>query len=167
MIIKTKLGKLDSMEVGDRQMDYLDLEWYELSKRIINKSSRSGMEIFLKFLGNTEPFQQDDVLYADQKLVIAVDVLPCDVIEIHPSSMFEMASLCYEIGNKHVPLFYEGEAILVPFEFPLFRLLEASGFNPTKARKKLLHSFKTTVSPHEHVSGNSLFTRIMRLTQNA
>jgi urease accessory protein len=167
MIIKTKLGNMGSMEVGEKQIDYLDLEWYELSKRIINKSTRSGREIFLKFLGTSEPFQQDDVLYADQDLVIAIDVIPCDVIEIHPTSMFEMASLCYEIGNKHVPLFYEGETILVPFEFPLFRLLENSGFNPRKGQKKLLHSFKTTVAPHEHVSGNSLFTRIMRLTQNA
>jgi urease accessory protein len=166
MIIKAKLGNIGSMEVGEKQIDYLDLEWYELSKRIINKSTRSGMEVFLKFLGNSELFLQDDVLYADQDLVIAINVIPCDVIEIHPSSMFEMASLCYEIGNKHVPLFYEGEAILVPFEIPLFRLLESSGFNPRKGQKKLLHSFKTTVAPHEHVSGNSLFTRIMRLTQN-
>jgi urease accessory protein len=167
MIIKTKLGKLESLGVGEKQIDYLDLEWYELSKRIINKSTRSGREVFLKFLGQSEPFQQDDVLYADQDQVIAVDVIACDAIELHPSSMFEMASLCYEIGNKHVPLFYEGETILVPFELPLFRLLENSGFNPRKVQKKLLHSFKTTVSPHEHVSGNSLFTRIMRLTQNA
>ena len=75
MIIKTKLGKLESLGVGEKQIDYLDLEWYELSKRIINKSTRSGREVFLKFLGQSEPFQQDDVLYADQDQVIAVDVI--------------------------------------------------------------------------------------------
>jgi urease accessory protein len=74
-----------------------------------------------------------------------------------------MASVCYEIGNKHLPLFYESDELLVPFELPLFRLLSAQGYDVKQEERKLLQPLKTTVSPHEH-GGSSLFSKIMKLT---
>jgi urease accessory protein len=86
------------------------------------------------------------------------------VIAIKPNNMFEMASICYEIGNKHLPLFYENDELLVPFELPLFRLLEAQGYDVKQDKRKLLQPLKTTVSPHAHPGGETLFSKIMKLT---
>ena len=77
--------------------------------------------------------------------------------------MFEMASVCYEIGNKHLPLFYEEESLLVPFDAPLMRLLQAQGYDISKEERKLLQPLKTTVAPHSD-GNNSLFSKIMKLT---
>ena len=77
-----------------------------------------------------------------------------------------MASVCYEIGNKHLPLFYEAEEVLVAYEAPLFRLLAASGYEVSAGKRKLIHPLKTSVAAHEHQGKNSetLFSKIMRLT---
>jgi urease accessory protein len=55
-------------------------------------------------------------LFEDEQIIIAIEVLPCDCLVIQLKDMFEMASVCYEIGNKHLPLFFEENALLVPFE---------------------------------------------------
>ena len=77
--------------------------------------------------------------------------------------MFEMASVCYEIGNKHLPLFFENEEVLVPFEMPLSRLLTAQGYHIKQEDRKLIQPLRTTVSPH---GNETLFTKIMKLTAN-
>ena len=75
--------------------------------------------------------------------------------------MFEMATMCYEIGNKHLPLFYESDQLLVPFEMPLFRILSAQGFDVQQATRKLLQPLKTTVAPHNVSISDNLFSTII------
>jgi len=166
MLIQQKAGNLSTIPLNGRPIDRLPLEWYETNKRILRKRTASGKEIALKFLGENPALAQDDVLYADDQFIIAIDILPCDSIVVKPRSMYEMASVCYEIGNKHLPLFYEAEALLVPYEDPLFRLLTAGGFTPTRESRKLLQPLKTTVAAHGH-NGSSLFSKIMQLTTPA
>jgi urease accessory protein len=80
---------------------------------------------------------------------------------IAPQNMFEMASICYEIGNKHLPLFYADDELLIPFEVPIFRLLTAQGFLVKQEDRQLLQPLTTTVTPH---GSESLFSKIMKLT---
>jgi urease accessory protein len=80
--------------------------------------------------------------------------------------MFEMASACYEIGNKHLPLFYEEELLLVPFEQPVYNLLLSQGYDIKKDHKKLLNPLKTTVTAHGETASETLFTKIMKLKSN-
>ena len=164
MLIQQKIGTHDLMNSQNRTIDWLCLEWFEAHKRILRKRTMSGKELSLKFLQEDPALTCGDVLYEDESTVIVVDILPCDVIVIKPSSLFEMAAVCYEIGNKHLPLFYEDEEVLVPFEQPLFRLLSALGYTVCPDKRKLLHQLKTTVSPHGHTGGTSLFTKIMQRT---
>ncbi len=163
MIIQQKIGNINSTSTGNRHIDWLAFEWYETNKRILRKKTKSGTDVSLKFLKENPALTEGDILYEGAQTIIAVTVLPCDCIVIKPTSMFEMASVCYEIGNKHLPLFYENDELIVPFELPLFRLLSAQGYKVRQEERKLLQPLKTTVSPHEH-SGNSLFSKIMKLT---
>lgn len=167
MIIKGKLGCLKDFETANCTIDWLQLEWYETTKRILHKCTQSGLELTLKFLSEAPNLQQDDVLYADERNRIVVDILPCDVIVIQPASMFQMAAACYEIGNKHLPLFYQGDTLLIPYEAPIFRMLQAGGFTVKKHVQKLLQPLKTSVAPHAHESRESLFSKILKLTTDA
>jgi urease accessory protein len=119
----------------------------------------------MKFLKESPNLTQGDVLYEDEKCIIVIDILPCKVIVVHPVSFYQMACLCYEIGNKHLPLFFENDEILVPFEEPLFRWLQALGFEARQQERKLLHPLKTSVQPHGHSS--SLFSKILQLTTSS
>lgn len=163
MLIQQKTGTLYSIHINNRSIDWLQLEWYETSKRILRKRTQAGRDLALKFLKEDPALTQGDVLYEDATTIIAVDIIPSDVLVIKPASLFEMASVCYEIGNKHLPLFFEKDELLVPFEMPLYRLLLAQGYAIKQDRRKLLQPLKTTVAPHGHSSSNSLFSKIMQL----
>lgn len=80
--------------------------------------------------------------------------------------MYEMAYICYEIGNKHMALFYEIDELIIPYEAPIFRMLQAWGLKPEIENRKLLNQLKTTVSAHSHTESKSLFSKILQLTSS-
>ena len=163
MLIQQKSGNINDIDINNRTIDWLQLQWYEAGKRILRRQTQTGNDIALKFPDKSPALTQGDVLYEDDTFIIAVEILPCEVLVIKPANLFEMASVCYEIGNKHLPLFIDKEELLVPFEMPLFRLLSAQGYAIKQDKRKLLHPLKTTVAPHGH-SNNSLFSKLMQLT---
>lgn len=165
MLIQQKQGNISNGSVN-KNIDWLQLEWHETRKRILRKQTQRGNDISIKFLNETPGLTEGDILFEDDKTIIAVSVLPCECIVIKPTNMFEMASVCYEIGNKHLPLFYEEESLLVPFDAPLMRLLSAQGYDVKKEERKLLQPLKTTVAPHGD-NNNSLFSKIMKLTNQS
>lgn len=164
MLINQKIGSLNTYDSKGKAIDRLPLEWYECSKRILHKKTGGGRQVVLKFLRESQHLQQDDVLYADEQYLIVVEILACDAIVIKPSSMYEMAFACYEIGNKHLPLFYQDENLLIPHDLPTLRVMEASGLRPKVEKHRLTHQLRTTVTPHSTGTGESLFTKILKLT---
>lgn len=164
MLIHQKIGNLNSFSTNKR-IDWLQLEWYEVPKRILHKKTNAGINVSLKFMAENQQLKQGDILWEDAESVIAVDIEPCDAICVEPKDMAEMASVCYEIGNKHLPLFYQDNKLFVPFEQPLFKLLAAGGYQLTVEKQKLFNQLKTTVSPHASAgNNNTLFSKIMQLT---
>ena len=166
MLIKQKIGNINFFAVNNRKIDYLLLEWYETNKRILHKKTISGIEVIMKFLTENQQLTEGDILYEDDFNIIVIEVKECDSIIIHPKTMFEMAAVCYEIGNKHLPVFYQQDEILVAFEAPLYNGLVAAGYAVTRGKRKLLNPLKTTVSPHGNNSTGSLFSKIMKLTNS-
>ena len=165
MIVTKKIGNINLFQHHDKHVDWLHLEWYEAAKRIMHQRTQSGREVVIKFMGESQQLTQGDILFEDADTIIAVDILPCNAIVIQPSTMYEMACVCYEIGNKHTPLFYEDNAVLVPFDLPLFKLLTAQLYNIKQEERKLLQPLKTTVSPHGMATNNeTIFSKIMKLT---
>lgn len=166
MIIREKAGRIGDYGGLDIEPDWLELEWFETRKRILHKTTSRGLDVSMKFLTESPEITEGDVLYVDAERLIVARILPCDCMVVKPGSLFETASLCYEIGNKHLPLFFEDNALLVPFEAPLYRLLVAQGYAVLRAERKLLQPLKTTVSPHASGSSGSLFSKIMQLTNS-
>lgn len=163
MLIQEKIGSLAHFDAGDRNIDYLPIEWYETGKRILRKPTRAGRDMALRFLKESPALADGDILYADDQTVIAVEILPCDAMTIKMTTPSAIAAACYEIGNRHLPLFLEENELLAPFEDPLFRWLTANGYNPTRQERKLLHALRSTIIAHDH-GGPSLFSKILQLT---
>ena len=165
MIIKEKIGNLRLHDTNNRSIDIVAIEWHEANKRIIHKKSTSGKDVVMKFMNEAPSLTEGDILWQDEESVIAVEIQPCEAVVIHPSSMYEMASVCYEIGNKHLPLFFNNNEIIIPFDAPLFRLLSAAGYELTRENRKLMNALKTTVSPHGNAENKqSLLSKILQLT---
>jgi urease accessory protein len=163
MLVKEKIGNLELFAINNRNIDYVLLDWYETNKRILHKKTVLGRDITMKFINESPQLGVGDIIYEDDFGLVAVDINECEAIVIRPRSMYEMAAVCYEIGNKHLPLFYQEDEILVAFEAPLFTLLGKNGYSVEKAKRKLMTPLKTTVSPHSN-SRISLFSRIIKLT---
>lgn len=164
MTISETLGTISHSTINGKSIDYLDLEWFESTKRIQRKKTRQGEDIASKFLREGQRLREGDILFENEKKIIVVNILETETIVISPSSMLEMGTVCYEIGNKHIPLFIQENKVLLPFEMPMFRWLEVSGFKPEKQSVKLLNLLKSNVEPHGHGSlGSTIFTKILKM----
>lgn len=165
MVITAKAGNLNSVKQGERKVDTLLLEWYETNKRILHKQTAGGQKISTRFLQENPDWKEGDLLFADENNLIVVEIIPCEAIVITPATLMEAAAISYEIGNKHLPLFYFENELLIPFDQPLHRLLLLRGYTIKIEKRKLENPLKTSVSPHGHnVNNSSLFNRILRLT---
>ncbi len=161
MLITEKIGNLKTSPVSNKKIDALHIEWYETNKRVLHKQTKSGINITLKFLNENPNFKDEDILWQHENLVIAIEIIPAECIVIKIDSIKAAAAISYEIGNRHVPLFYSENELLIPYEVPIFNLLEASGFKPKIELRKLTDGFKTSVLPHLQVAGSdSLFNKI-------
>jgi len=165
MIINETAGSIKQFDTANRTIDFLEIEWYEATKRIQRKKTKSGQEIAIKFLKEGQRLKQDDVLYADDHKLIVVDIIPCDAIVVKPNSLLQMGSVCYEIGNKHLPMFIQDDEVLLPFEEPIFKWLSASGYNTEKIFTRLTNIVNSTVQPHGHSESSSLFFKIMNIAK--
>ncbi|MGY0036588.1 urease accessory protein UreE [Pedobacter sp. NJ-S-72] len=163
MIVQEIIGNKSGYEISGLKIDLLELEWYETTKRIQRKKTKSGMEIAIRFVREGQRLRQDDILYIDTEKVVLIDIIPCEAIVLSPETLLEMGTVCYEIGNKHMPLFIQDNKVMMPFEMPMFRWLEASGYRPEKQVVKLFHLLKSNVEPHGHSGNTSLFTKILNL----
>lgn len=163
MLIKEILGNTVLQSLGDLKIDLLEIEWYEATKRIQRKTSNDGTDLSIKFLREGQRLQDGDILFKNDEKAIVVHIKPCDTIVITPKNMLQMGTVCYEIGNKHMPLFIQGELVLMPFEMPMFRWLEAGGYEPAKEEHQLLNILKSNVEPHGHSGSNSLFSKIINI----
>ncbi|WP_291906728.1 urease accessory protein UreE [Chitinophaga sp. CB10] len=165
MIIESVVGNIADTDISHLATDLLQLEWFETTKRIQRKKTASGREIALRFLKEGQRLRQGDILLIDATHAVVVDILPSDAIVVTPRSLLEMGSVCYEIGNKHLPLFIQDDQVLMPFEEPIYRWLLASGYATEKQHTRLTNLLNANVQPHSHGNGgSSLFSKIMGLS---
>lgn len=163
MIIKETMGNISSYATQGLKQDLLELEWFETTKRIQRKYSREGRELAIRFLREGQRLLQGDILLKDGDTLVVIDIKPCEAIVITPQTLLEMGTVCYEIGNKHMPLFIQEDKVMMPFEMPMFRWLEGSGYKPEKQVVRLLNVLKSNVEPHQHGNATSLFSKILSL----
>ena len=165
IIVKEKSGNIYSSLNDHLNIDALRIEWHEAKKRILHKETNQGRAVCIKFLRENPDLKEGDILYRDENATIAVEINPCECIVIKTSNAIEIAAICYEIGNRHLPLFYDGNELLVPCDVPLYNLLVTMGYSVKIEERKLNHSFQTTVLPHLQVGmTDSLLNKIHHFT---
>ena len=161
MIITKKASSPTSFDLARGTRDMLKLEWYETNKRILHKQTAMGQKISIRFLQDNPDWKEGDIVFADDQHWISVEIIPCEAIVLTLNTIMEAAAVSYEIGNKHLPLFYQDDEILTPYEASLFKAFRVSGYAVEQAKRKLIKPLKTTLSHSK--SSNSLFKRIKKL----
>lgn len=136
MLIEKVIGNLTDYPVGDRKIDRVMLEWYELDKKILRRQSQAGEEVGIRIENH---LHEGDVLYADEQKVLVVDLRPCQLTEVAVHSRKEMGRLCFELGNRHLSLAIEEDNVRIPYDEPTFQYLQKLGFAPVKVEEKFSH----------------------------
>lgn len=159
-IIETIRGNLADLkqrgDIADQEIDYVPFQWFESERNILRKQTQAGREIAFRLLKEGQRLKHNDVVLLSDELVIAVEILPSDVIVLAPKTLPEMARACYEIGNKHSPLFLEGDEILLPYDKPMLEWLVAAGFAPQKDQRRLSEALRAnSAQGHSHSHGHS------------
>ena len=141
LIIQTIIGSeaelSDAGRLNAQTRDSVRLKWYEAERRILRTTTEGGRDIAFKLLKEGQRLHHGDVVYLSDTLAISVAIEPSEVMVLSPQTLPDMARACYEIGNKHTPLFLDGNELLLPYDKPLFEWLCAAGFAPQRDRRRL------------------------------
>ena len=150
MLIENIVAHGGEIDLGGREIDRLEIEWFEANKPVLRKQTARGDDVAIRFVKQSQRLRQGDVLFLDGHKAIVVEIRPCDAIRIRPSTLLEMGLACYEIGNKHLPTFIQHDAVLLPYEEPIFKWLQGKGFKAERVVTQLLDPINSTVTPHSH-----------------
>lgn len=159
MICEKILGKVQDPEFAGKEVDYVDFQWDEAFKRLHRKTSRGGVDVGINMDDSvlTRGLLQDDVLAVEGDSVIAVNLEETEVIKIMVDNgdPAVIAKVCYEIGNRHAPLF-RGEnewTFLTPFNGPMLTMIDKiPGLSTDVVEEKFDFETRisTSVSSHTH-----------------
>lgn len=136
--IDTEISYVENLD--NKHQDLLELEWYEAEKSVIRRFTRDGREVgYRKSPGRA--LQDGILLWIGPDFYIEAFIRPCTCILIRPADFREMGILCSEIGNLHIPVYFEKpNGILVAYEAPLHQRLLKFGYPVEITEKKLQRS---------------------------
>src|SRR4051812_36396562 len=92
----------DSADVG-LAIDWLDLSWFDCTQRALRKRTRAGLDVRV-LLPAGQTLRHGDVLQRDETTLIAVNLLPANVLVASPAGIGAMGRIAVELGNLHVPV---------------------------------------------------------------
>lgn len=126
MLVTEIFGTADDLPQG-ATIDTVTIDWFNTRKRVARYTSLNGRDISFMF---EKPLaiglNHGDIVAVDNGTFIVVSILPVRVLTMKVHTNVEIARLCYEIGNYHLPLFLGDTAFIfrTPFEKPLQKVLE-------------------------------------------
>lgn len=159
-VVENVIGRFDELQkngkIKGQHIDYISLNWFESERNVLRKVSQAGYEIPFRILKEGSRLAHNDVVFLDENLVVVINIIPSEVIVLSPQTLPEMARACYEIGNKHSPLFLDGDEILLPYDKPMYAWLDAANFNPKQATRILTNPLRANSAQghghsHSHV----------------
>jgi urease accessory protein len=146
--IDALLGNLDTFSVGARVVERLPLASSAMSRRLLRLPSSIG-DLGLMF-EDQQRIRDGDVLVADEARVIAVQIVPDEILIAHPASIAQAVEVAHALGNRHIPIIREGDAIVVGYVPALEELFGTLGVRFERVTRVLERPFVYAHAPHTH-----------------
>lgn len=144
MIAEKIIGKLHETS---KQVETVTIDWFERDKKLLRKTTSTGEDIGIRV---DSPLNEGDILYEDDRKIIAVEIAPCDLISVNVGSMQEMGRLCFELGNRHLSLSISENNVKCPYDEPTFEYLKRLGFKAEKTHEKFAGYIECKAHAHTH-----------------
>ena len=139
----------ETVDLQGFDIDYVEIEWYEVSKKILHKTSRKGMDVGIR-LDMDRALKHGDILWIEGNKALVAEIPECQCIVLKPESLIAMGKACYEIGNRHAPLFYQNDELLLPYDEPMLQALKKCGFDARKNNARLISPLGGQTDGHSH-----------------
>lgn len=147
MIITKIAGHIDDFKSSNKNIDWLELEWEDLNKRILRRETENGTDVAISLESNNS-LSYGDVLYEDEDTLIAIRTKLEQVYVIKPKTMQEMGKMAFEIGNRHTMCIIENDEILVRYDQTLEKLIDEVGVSYEQSERRFKEPFK--YRGHQH-----------------
>ncbi len=162
IIIDKVLGDVSELRLGNRQLDPVLLQHEQLEKPHQKVTSKGGFTMGISLETGQKLFG-GAVLWVDDETVVFVELAEEDLLEVTPSGNLEWARVAFNIGNFHHAAYLYEEAIRIPYDEGLERMLIRLGVQYSRKVAKLDgiranapadHSHKPTHHEHPHSSNH-------------
>lgn len=156
MLCEQVLGKLHDFDTEGKKVEYVDIEWHEAFKKIHKKTTDKGTEVGIRMDDSilSRGLYQDDVIYADDKKIIAVNTPPCEVTACpSPLDMRKwQPRYAMRSATGHAPLFWrEDDTFITIYNEPMLVMLQKiHGVKAEKEVRKLDFDKRISASIHNH-----------------
>ncbi|TJX12933.1 urease accessory protein UreE [Tissierella creatinini] len=141
-IITRVKGNIREQEFEDLPIDYIDIPWYDSGKRIQKLVTKKGISIGIRLDDENiaRGLLQGDVLEVINGEAIVLNIIEEKCITIKLMDLKTVAKVCYEIGNRHSPLFYSEDYsdLILPYDEPMLVMLNKLGVE-TSVRMMKIH----------------------------
>jgi len=149
MVVTEVLGNIKDREVSGTVVP-VPFEWFELEKKVGRRTAGDGREIGLQL---TDHLHDGDILLEDGEKTYAVSVTESELIAAAPGDPDVFGRLCYELGNRHLPVRIEGGAVVTPYDEPTYSYLKTQGFPVGKRAGKFTGFSVVRAHSHDHPHG--------------
>jgi urease accessory protein len=147
--IERILGNLRDFTVAGRAVERISIASEAMTRRIVRVSSSVGD---LAIVLEDRRLRDGDVVYVDAERVLAIEVEPDDVIVAKPRTIGAALELAHALGNRHLPVQRQDDALIVRYTEPVAELCERAGVPFERTTRVLAEPFVAPPAPHEHAS---------------
>jgi urease accessory protein len=141
MIIEKVLGNVSTIEKRTPHVERVYLESDLLVKRIQRVITDHGREIGIRLKDHKE-LVDGDILHMDEKNMIVISVKEDDVLVIMPTSIGQMGDIAHQLGNRHLPAQFEGDEMLVQYDYLVEELLKQVKVPYKRENRKVGQAFR-------------------------
>jgi len=125
MICDRVLGNIGDAAPGESLLiERVPVQWHQLARRALRLLTPAGERIDV-LLAPGLGIGHDDIVFRDKKRIIVIDLLPIEVLVLHPRSPNELAILAARLGNEHIPMQILDGTISTPVDGPARALASA------------------------------------------
>ena len=148
LVVSAPLGNLADFCVGARAVERVIASSDDLAKRLLRFETSRG-DIGLRLDGGRRS-ADGDVLYADDALVIALDVAPDDVLVCRPKTIAQALFVAHALGNRHLAVQIDGDTLVLRYDLLVEEVLHDAKVPYAREFRKLLAPLGHAAAPHGH-----------------
>lgn len=148
MIVEKVIGNVATLEKKAPHTERVHMNSDDLVKRIQRVVTDHGKEIGIRLKDNRDLID-GDVLYMDERNMIVISVKDDDLLVIQPTSIQQMGGIAHQLGNRHLPAQFEGNEMLVQYDYLVEELLQQLEIPFKRENRKVKQAFRHIGHRHD------------------